>query len=105
LGFRLSTRVALLIGETLDERRGIAKFMRHAYRARSGIVHGGRPDKEDLRSLDDERVSIEEFADALEEVLRRSLRAAIFRIANGQSFPPDWEELLFRDRSSSAALD
>jgi hypothetical protein len=95
LRFRLSTRCALLLGETLDERRRIAKFMRHAYSARSGIVHGGVPHDVDLRTIEGERASVEEFADGLEEVLRRALQAAVTRIRTGQGFPPDWEELWF----------
>ncbi len=50
--FRLSSRVALLLGETPDERRRLAKFMRHAYDARSGVVHGGDPGAENLRALE-----------------------------------------------------
>jgi len=95
--FRLSIRVALLIGETVEERRQIGKFMRHSYDARSGIVHGGDPGEENLRALDGSRVSASECASALEDVLRRALRLAIVRLAEGDAFPPDWEALMFGD--------
>jgi hypothetical protein len=93
--FRLSTRVALLLGEMRDERMQIAKFMRHAYDARSGIVHGGDPGEKNLRALDGGRVSAAECASVLEDILRRALREAILRLASGEEFPPDWEELMF----------
>jgi hypothetical protein len=93
--FRLSTRVALLLGETADERKSIAKFMRHAYDARSGIVHGGDPGAENLRTLEGHRVSAAECAAVLMELLRRALRTAIGFEASGQGFPPNWDELMF----------
>jgi hypothetical protein len=98
--FRLSTRVALLVGQTPQERRQIAKFMRHAYDARSGIVHGGDPGEDNLRALDGTRVSAAECAAALEDVLRRALQRATLRLAGGERFPPDWEELMYGDLPS-----
>lgn len=95
--FRLSTRVALLVGDTPDERKQIAKFMRHAYDARSGIVHGGDPGKDNLRALDGNRVSAAECASALDDVMRRALRLGIMRLATGEPFPPDWDELMYGD--------
>jgi hypothetical protein len=95
--FRLSTRIALLLGETRDDRMQIAKFMRHAYDARSGVVHGGDPGKENLRALNGDRVSAAECASVLEELLRHALRVAISRLAGGGNFPPKWEELMFAD--------
>jgi hypothetical protein len=52
LRFRLSTRVASLIGDSLDERLRVWKFMRAAYDARSVIVHGGTPAADELRDLE-----------------------------------------------------
>jgi hypothetical protein len=68
--------------------------MKRAYRARSKIVHGGSSAEADLRGLIGDRVSIELFADDLEEVLRKSLQAAISLLGAGKRFPPDWEELM-----------
>jgi hypothetical protein len=93
--FRLSTRVALLLDKTAEERHRIAKFMRHSYDARSGIVHGGDPGDDNLRSLEGHRVSATDCAHDLEELLRCSLQAAIVRLAGGEGFPPNWEELMF----------
>jgi hypothetical protein len=98
--FRLSTRVALLLGKSRDERMQIAKFMRHAYDARSGIVHGGDPGEKNLRALNGDRASTTECASVLEELLRRALHVAISRLADGGKFPPasaEWEELMFAD--------
>jgi hypothetical protein len=95
--FRLSTRVALLLGETRGERMQIAKFMRHAYDARSGIVHGGDPGEKNLRALNGDRASATECASVLEELLRRALQVAISRLADGEKFPPKWDELMFAD--------
>jgi hypothetical protein len=95
--FRLSTRVALLLGETRDDRMQIAKFMRHAYDARSGIVHGGDPGEKNLRALNGDVVSATECASVLEELLRDALQVAISRLAGGEKFPPNWEELMFAD--------
>jgi hypothetical protein len=93
--FRLSTRFALLLGETGDERRQIAKFVRHAYDARSGIVHGGDPGEKNLRALNGDRVTADECASELEEILRRALQVAISRLARAEKFPPVWEDLMF----------
>jgi hypothetical protein len=73
--------------------------MRHAYDARSGIVHGGNPGDDNLRALDGKRVSATECASALEGVLRRALQLAIVRLAGGEPFPPDWEELMYGELS------
>jgi hypothetical protein len=94
--FRLATRMALLIGNTPEERRQIARFARHAYDVRSGIVHGGVPDAADLRGLDGGSASTEEFAAELEHLLRRMLRRAVASaFAHTEPFPPDWDELMF----------
>jgi hypothetical protein len=95
LRFRLATRVASLLGTTLDERLLIWRFMRAAYDARSVIVHGGTPAENDLPDLNGDLVRIDVFADQLEAVLRRALQKSIQDVASGRSFPPDWEALLF----------
>lgn len=63
--FRIATRAAALLGKTLDERLRISKFMRHAYDARSAIVHGGTPGPDDLRDMDGNRVNASVFTDQL----------------------------------------
>ena len=69
--------------------------MRGAYDARSVIVHGGTPDERDLRDLDRQSLSLDGFADELEEVMRRALQVAVAMVAPGEDFPPAWEELIF----------
>lgn len=95
LRFRLSTRAASLLGKTLEERLRPFKFMRRAYDARSVIVHGSHPSKDELRGLDGESVTVSDFADALEGVVRATLHVAIDFLASGKRFPPPWEELMF----------
>jgi hypothetical protein len=58
LGFRLSARVAALLGADVDERLALSTFMRRAYSARSKIVHGDTLKEKDLRDLGDDRVDI-----------------------------------------------
>jgi len=95
LRFRLSTRVALLLGETVAERKQIFAFMRRAYDARSGLAHGGSAGEKNLRAVDGKPVSAAEFASALEDVIRRALQLAVQRLAGREGFPPDWEDLMF----------
>ena len=95
LRFRLSTRAASLLGKTLEERLSFFKFMRRAYDARSTIVHGSHPGEEELRGPDGESVTVSDFAEALEGVVRATLQVAINFLATGQRFPPAWEELMF----------
>ena len=49
----------------------------------------------DIPTLAGGSPTVESFADELEEILRRSLKA-IGRVASGEGFPPNWDELLFR---------
>jgi hypothetical protein len=93
--YRLATRTASLLGTTLDERVRLFKFMRHAYDARSVVVHGGIPSEDNLRGLIGERVPVPAFADDLEGVLRSGLQTAIDLLASGEGFPPDWEKVMF----------
>lgn len=103
LRFRLAARAASLLGSTVDERLSVWRFMRGAYDARSVIVHGGTPAEKDLYNLQGERVRIQLYADELEGVLRRALQAAINQLARGQTFPPNWEALMFGGPQDSAS--
>jgi hypothetical protein len=67
-----------------------------AYKARSAIVHNGTFDESQLRSLNGESATAAEFANDLEEVVRRALKKAVVSVASGETFPPDWNHLLFR---------
>jgi hypothetical protein len=93
LSYRLALRAASFLGKTLQERLRLFKFMRRAYNARSVVVHGGVHRGDDLKRLDGTPATVHEFADDLEDVVRDALRLAIRAIADGEAFPPAWEEL------------
>jgi hypothetical protein len=96
--YRLATRVALLVGTTLDERMRLWNFTRKAYDARSVIVHGGTPTEKDLLGLDGQPLRLDLFADELEQVVREALQIATQTVAEGKPFPPNWEKLMFAGR-------
>ncbi|HEY8777318.1 MAG TPA: hypothetical protein VIM33_12680 [Gaiellaceae bacterium] len=94
LSYRLGLRAASLLGRTLDERLRLFKFMRRAYDARSVVVHGGVHSGDDLMRLDGSPATVHEFADDLEGIVREALQRAIRSLAQGEAFPPAWEELV-----------
>jgi len=63
LSYKLSMRIAHLLGETVEERAKIFQFIKDAYRRRSGIVHGG-----DIRNLN------EEYLFRVRDIARKSIR-------------------------------
>jgi hypothetical protein len=82
-------------------RRQVARFMKHAYDVRSTVVHGGALGRTSLKNLDGDVVEIGEFADVLEEIVRRSIKEVVRLVATGEVFPPDWDALLFPNRSAA----
>jgi hypothetical protein len=66
LSYKLSERVALLLGRQLDERKRIYATMKSAYNIRSKTVHGDK-----LSSRDVERVS--ELSTTCDKFLRQTL--------------------------------
>jgi hypothetical protein len=70
--------------------------MRKAYDVRSTIVHGSDVRVRDIPTVSGGEPTVESFADDLEEILRRSLKVALTRVATGEGFQPNWDELLFR---------
>jgi hypothetical protein len=89
LGFRLALRASALsdpqrLGMT---RRNVFDLMRSAYGVRSKIVHGDEPRPKDLKSKG-VHVSLADFVQATEEVVRQGLLEALNR-AGG--WPPDWD--------------
>jgi hypothetical protein len=95
LSYRLATRAASFADEGTEGRQRVLKFMRMAYRARSGVVHSGALPETDLRDLRGNRATPGEVADDLEEIMRRSVRKALRLQASSAGFPPNWDELLF----------
>jgi len=92
--FRLSTRAALFADGDSPYRHQLLTFMKKAYRARSGIVHAGRPERSSLRNLRGDAVSVEQLADDLENVVRDALKKAVRMVSSGEAFPPNWDQLL-----------
>jgi hypothetical protein len=95
LSYRLATRAASFADEGTEGRRRVLKFMRMAYRARSGVVHSGALPEAELRDLSGNRATPGEVADHLEQIMRRSMRKALRLQASGAGYPPNWDELLF----------
>jgi hypothetical protein len=95
--YRLATRAASFADENVETRRRILRFMRMAYKARSGVVHSGQLPMTELRDLSGQRVTPDAVADELEELVRRALRKALRLQSSGAGFPPNWDELLFRE--------
>jgi len=91
--FRLSLRAAALcdpqkLGMT---RRNAFDLMKSAYGVRSTIVHGEVPKAKDLK-VKGAQVSLADFVQATEEVVRQGLREALDRATNPRSkWPPDWD--------------
>jgi hypothetical protein len=99
LKFRLAIHAAVWaepakLGAT---RREIYDFMRKAYDARSKIAHGSEPKPSELK-FKENTVSLEEFCNILNEIVRTGLVKAI-NYAERKSvskFEPDWDQMLIR---------
>jgi hypothetical protein len=66
LGYKLSLRIAHLLGRNIDQRIEIYKFIKEAYSLRSAIVHGEETKK--LKKLNDE------YLLRIREILRESIK-------------------------------
>jgi hypothetical protein len=90
LSFRLALRAAALCNpqKLSMTRRNVFELMRSAYDVRSKVVHGSTPDPSALR-VSGVQVSLPDFVQAVEEVVRQGLRAALQRAMRGK-WPPDW---------------
>jgi len=93
--YRLAVRSASFLESSPSERLKLLKFMKIAYAARSGIVHGGELDESKLRNREGAPATADVFADELEDVVRAALRKSMDTVASGKSFPPDWDQVLF----------
>lgn len=94
LKFRLATHAAVWAepAKAGATRREIYDFMRRAYDARSRIAHGSEPTQAQLKFKGD-AISLEEFANVLNEIVRTGLVKAInYAERNSVSaFKPDWD--------------
>lgn len=70
LTYRLSNRIAILLGKNDEEAEKIREFMVRAYRVRSKIVHG-----DEIRSVtvEGKDMTLRDFAQRVEQYLRESL--------------------------------
>ncbi len=73
LSYKLGMRAAILIGNTLDEKRHIVDLIADAYSFRSAFVHGNSSHKNSQKL----KLSLAELSQELLEIFRRILRAAI----------------------------
>jgi len=95
LRFRLSQRVALLLGKKVEERRLISKYMKRAYDLRSEVVHGGKlTNKVRFRGED---IHIGIFLKNVEGYLRKSIVGYVNLAAEGGASGVfvDWDDLAF----------
>jgi hypothetical protein len=97
LRFRLSLHAAHLIGQDLSERKEVARLMRLAYDTRSAIVHGGIPDPAKWGSSASHPLTLEEFADRIETLMRRGLQVAVSLSAQAHGNVPffDWDDAVY----------
>jgi hypothetical protein len=94
LTFRLALRAAFFVRLDGYGRKELFRFMRDAYHARSAVVHGGLPEADRLRLPQKGKVSLREFVDFTEEVLRAALNKAAETLPASQTTLADWDSLI-----------
>ncbi|HEY1692600.1 MAG TPA: hypothetical protein VGG39_10590 [Polyangiaceae bacterium] len=104
LRYRLSLRASLFI-KCGYPRRKVFEFFKRAYDLRSAVVHGGIPSQKQLRSPGGDSITMAQFA----EILQTLLRAALQRAA-GVGVAPKWDDDLFTalvrsDQALSSPVD
>ncbi len=96
LSYRLAERFALFVGEAPGKaRKALFRLARNAYDLRSSVVHGGTPRPNLLKTLNGP-VTLEQFAEMTEQLLRIGIRKAV-RLGL-----PDWMEKVFGKEKPSA---
>lgn len=95
LRFRLALRAGKFVQHINLSQPEVYDLMRKAYDVRSEVVHSGRVSTKMLNSLPNS--SLEQFSDAVEEVIRLGLRKAIDVASADQHFGTStyWVNLLF----------
>lgn len=86
LGFRLALRAAVFIDWPEYSRREIVDLATTAYRRRSAIVHGGVVGNAALMPRQSAGVSIAQFGQAIEELMRRAIRKSLREGTNVSDF-------------------
>ena len=106
LRYRFALRASFYVESAGADRRALFRFMRNSYDARSAIVHGGVPEPRLLQSLDGHRLTLAEYADALEDVLRRAVHKALDTAdAAATGSLVDWDELIIGRGADHASSD
>jgi hypothetical protein len=96
LRYRYALRAAHYIEVPGRSRRAVYTFMRNTYDVRSAIVHGGQPRPGLLRDFDGSALSVTEFADATENLIRLALHKAVEHPQPGGPLV-DWDKLILGD--------
>lgn len=96
--YRLAHRAALFVDSPDYSRRQIFQQMRRAYDARSSVAHGaGSPDQKTLRSPGGTPLTLDEFRQVTEDIIRQALRRAIAVAKPDGALSVDWDALIFPD--------
>lgn len=95
LRYRLAVRAAFYIESDELPRSALYRHMRRGYDARSAIVHGGELGDDLLKSPRGDALSVQEFAESIEALMRAALNRAISAHQEGTSGIAAWDDLIF----------
>ncbi|MHA2264903.1 MAG: hypothetical protein ACXAEN_21125 [Candidatus Thorarchaeota archaeon] len=84
LKYRISLRVAMLLGESSEEREILQEDLEYAYDLRSRIIHGNK-EKRVKKVLKNWGYDLDQGAERLEELLRRVLREYMKILKKGKN--------------------
>lgn len=95
LGYRLTLRAGLFLAPESELKPSeIQAFLRRCYKARSHLVHGSHPKEKDLVDPRGRRVTLVEFCQVLETLVRHALRKMIQLQATRGDSAYKWEEMI-----------
>jgi len=94
LRYRLALRAAFFVEIDGYSRKELYGFMRNAYDARSAVVHGDLPRDRALKLPRKDGVSLSEFVDFREDVLRAALLKAVKTQPVNYLTLADWDSLI-----------
>jgi len=89
--YRLAQRAAVFIDHPTYTRKQLQKYFRGAYDARSSIVHGETP--KDLHAPEGESLTLPQFTEATEQLMRAALKKAV-SIINAEGSLRNWDDLV-----------
>jgi hypothetical protein len=93
LTFRTALRGALFIDASGLTRREVKRQLIRGYSVRSAVAHGGEPNTKDLKAANGDAVTLEEFVDGIEDLVRLAVRKAVEAVGARTPWPPDWDAL------------